>query len=60
MRMKCHRMIYIFINQKISGMNYLHQIIWYLTLPLTIAISYYAVLKGLKWLNKSIEKEQDN
>nr|WP_321407763.1 hypothetical protein [uncultured Carboxylicivirga sp.] len=41
-------------------MNYLHQIIWYLTLPLTIAISYYAVLKGLKWLDKSIEKEQED
>jgi len=40
-------------------MNYLPQILWYLTLPATIAISYYAVLKGLQWLDKSIAKEDE-
>ncbi|MCT4588643.1 MAG: hypothetical protein N4A71_12510 [Carboxylicivirga sp.] len=38
-------------------MNYLHEILWYLTLPLTIVISYYSVLFGLKKFNKLIEAD---
>jgi len=40
-------------------MNYLHEILWYLSLPITIIVSYYAVLRGLKWFHKTIEKESE-
>ncbi|WP_430814539.1 hypothetical protein [Carboxylicivirga sp. RSCT41] len=39
-------------------MKYLHEILWYLSLPLTIVISYYAVLFGLKKFNKMNEAEE--
>ncbi|WP_262325211.1 hypothetical protein [Carboxylicivirga litoralis] len=39
-------------------MKYLHEILWYLSLPLTIVISYYAVLFGLKKFNKLTEAEE--
>lgn len=39
-------------------MKYLHEILWYLSLPLTIVISYYAVLFGLKKFNKLQEDEE--
>jgi len=38
-------------------MKYLYEIIWYLTLPLTIVVSYFAVLWGLKRFNKNLVKE---
>nr|WP_319400019.1 hypothetical protein [uncultured Carboxylicivirga sp.] len=41
-------------------MKYLHEILWYLSLPVTIAVSYYAVLKGLQWLDKSLEKDSQD
>ncbi|WP_262898264.1 MULTISPECIES: hypothetical protein [Carboxylicivirga] len=40
-------------------MKYLHEIVWYLSLPLTIVISYYAVLFGLKKFNQLHEKEEE-
>ncbi len=36
-------------------MKYLHEIAWYLSLPLTIIVAYYAVLWGLKKFHKTIE-----
>ncbi|GEM_PF-3335525 len=39
-------------------MKYLHEILWYFSLPLTIIISYYAVLFGLKKFEKM--REDDN
>ena len=40
-------------------MKYLHEILWYFALPLTIVISYYSVLFGLKKFNKLIEAEEE-
>lgn len=36
-------------------MGYLREILWYMFLPATIVISYYAVLLALKWFHKTIE-----
>ena len=43
-------------------MKYLHEIVWYLSLPLTIVVAYYAVLWGLKKFHKSngIEEQEEN
>ncbi len=38
-------------------MKYLHEIVWYMALPLTIVISYYAVLFGIKKFNKLQDSE---
>ncbi|WP_430810710.1 MULTISPECIES: hypothetical protein [unclassified Carboxylicivirga] len=38
-------------------MSYLHEILWYLSLPLTIVISYYAVMFGLKKFEKLKDEE---
>jgi len=40
-------------------MKYLHEILWYMALPLTIIISYYSVLFGLKKFNKMIETDDN-
>lgn len=42
-------------NQIIISMKYFSEIAWYLTLPLTIAIAYYAVLWGLKIFERKFE-----
>ncbi len=42
-------------------MKYLQEILWYLTLPLTVVVSYYAVMFGLKKFEKLQDKgEQED
>jgi len=38
-------------------MKYLHEILWYMALPITIIVSYYAVLWGLKLFHKKLAQE---
>ncbi len=40
-------------------MNHLPQILWYMAFPLTIIVSYFAVLKGLKWFEKTNNKSEE-
>ncbi len=40
-------------------MNHLPQILWFMAFPLTIAVSYFAVRKGLKWFEKANEKNEE-
>ncbi|WP_262896398.1 hypothetical protein [Carboxylicivirga marina] len=40
-------------------MKYLHEILWYLALPLTIVVSYYSVLFGLKKFEKLNQKQEE-
>ncbi|WP_430824792.1 hypothetical protein [Carboxylicivirga sp. N1Y90] len=40
-------------------MNYLHQVLWYMALPLTIVVSYYAVRLALKIFHKKLEAQKD-
>jgi len=39
-------------------MKYLHEIIWYLALPATVLIAYYAVMWGIKKFHKTLETEE--
>lgn len=38
-------------------MKYLHEIIWYLTLPMSVVVSYYSVKWGLKVFHKKLAQE---
>lgn len=40
-------------------MKYIGEILWYLALPVSIALSYYAVLWGLKVFHKRLASEAD-
>ena len=39
-------------------MKYFHEIAWYLSLPLTIVIAYYAVMWGLKKFHQTLETDE--
>ena len=38
-------------------MKYLHEILWYMALPIIIIVSYYSVLWGLKLFHKKLAQE---
>ncbi|WP_439181623.1 hypothetical protein [Carboxylicivirga taeanensis] len=40
-------------------MKYIQEILWYLVLPMTVVVSYYAVLFGIKKFEKLQQKSED-
>ncbi|WP_255433982.1 hypothetical protein [Carboxylicivirga sp. M1479] len=40
-------------------MQYLHEIGWYMALPITIIVSYYAVLWGIKKFEKLPQAQKE-
>lgn len=40
-------------------MNHLPQILWYMAFPLTVAVSYFAILQGLKWFEKANDENEE-